>query len=77
MTFQQILESDADFLVPTQVAEVIGCMPYSINMQAKADPAKLGFPVCIMGTNVRIPRLAFVHWMRYGNAPMQIKEEST
>ena len=72
MTFQQIKESSKDFLVPSDVAEILGCNPYSINCQAKADPAKLGFPICIMGTNVRIPRLAFIHWVQYGNAAIQV-----
>ena len=73
MTFQEIVDSDLDFLYPKDIAEVLRCMPYSINTQAKADPAKLGFPVCLMGSQVRIPRLGFIHWMKYGNAP-QITE---
>lgn len=74
MTFQQIRESDKNFLVPEDVAEVLGCKPYSINTQAKADPGRLGFPVCLMGSCVRIPRLAFIHWMQYGNAAIQIEK---
>ena len=74
MTLQQIIESDKHFLMPTDVAEVLGCKPYSINCQAKEDPEKLGFAVCIMGSTVRIPRLAFLHWLSFGNAPMQQAE---
>lgn len=70
MTFQEIMESDKDFLIPADVAGVLKCDQYSINVQAKADPAKLGFPVCLMGSTVRIPRLGFVHWMMYGNSPV-------
>ena len=70
MTFQEIMESDKDFLVPADVAGVLKCDQYSINVQAKADPGKLGFPVCLMGVSVRRPRRAFVHWMLYGNAPV-------
>lgn len=69
MTFNQILESEKDFLVPREVAEVLGCAPYSINVQAKEDPGKLGFPVVMLGTRVLIPRLAFIRWVNYGNAP--------
>ncbi len=75
MTFQEIVSSDKDFLTPDEVKDVVGCMPYSINIQAKDDPAKLGFPVCIMGTRVKIPRLGFIHWMRYGNAPVVVPED--
>lgn len=70
MTFSQIQSSDKDFLIPTDVAEVLKCMPYSINVQAKSDPSKLGFPVIVSGTRVRIPRLAFIRWMLCGNAPV-------
>ena len=70
MTFKEIKESDKDFLTPEDVKQVLGIMPYTINLQAKDDPSKLGFAVTMMGTRVRIPRLAFIHWMEYGNAPI-------
>lgn len=63
MTLDEIRGSDKDFLVPADVAEVIGCQAYSINLQAKADPAKLGFPAALIGTRVRIPRKGFLKWM--------------
>lgn len=71
MTFEEIQKSDKDFLVPADIAPVLKCDQYSINVQAKTDPDKLGFPVCMMGVTVRIPRRAFVHWMLYGKAPVQ------
>ncbi len=75
MTMQEILRSDKDFLTPEDVREVLGCMPYSINVQAKEDPAKLGFPVIVIGTRVKIPRLGFIHFMTYGNAPVVVPKE--
>lgn len=66
MTYEEMLVSDKAFLRTEDVAEVLGCHPYSINAQAQQDPAKLGFPVCVTGTRVRIPRLGFLHWMQYG-----------
>ena len=74
MTFQEIQASNKDFLTPEDIRDVVGCMPYSINIQAKEAPEKLGFPVCIMGNRVKIPRLGFLHWMMYGNAPVVIPE---
>lgn len=68
MTFQEIMDSDKDFLIPSDIAGVLNCKQYSINCQAKDDPSKLGFPVCLMGSTVRIPRLGFIHWMMFGNA---------
>lgn len=70
MTLDEIKASNKDFLTPEDVREVLGCMPYTINIQAKQDPAKLGFAVSILGTRVKIPRQAFIHWMTYGNAPV-------
>lgn len=74
MTYQEILESNKDFLIPKDVAPVLNCDPYNINVQAKEDPSKLGFPIVIIGTRIRIPRLAFIRWMNYGNAPVITKE---
>ena len=48
MTLSEIRRSDLDFLYPKDVCEVLQCHPYSINVQAKEDPAKLGFPVTII-----------------------------
>lgn len=70
MTLQEIRESRKEMLVPTDVADILECMPYSINSQAQTDPSKLGFPVCVMGTRVKIPRKAFLYWLQYGNAPV-------
>ena len=73
MTIEEIRESDKLMLIPTDVCDVLGCAPYSINVQAKEDPRKLGFPVCVIGTRVRIPREAFLKWMEgtgmWDNAP--------
>ena len=66
MTYEEMLKSDKAFLLTEDVAELLGCKPYSINAQAQQDPAKLGFPVCVTGSRVRIPRLGFLHWMTYG-----------
>ncbi len=73
MTLREIEDSSKHFLTPEEVSEVLGCKPYSINCQVKSDPSKLGFAVCLMGTNVRIPRQAFLHWLKFGNAVVQVE----
>lgn len=55
-------QSDKLFLIPSEIAPVIGCNPYLINLQVKEDPSKLGFPVTKIGSSVRIPREAFLKW---------------
>lgn len=63
MTLDEMRVSCKAVLIPTDVCDVLGCTPYSINVQAKADPRKLGFPVSVMGSRVRIPRVAFLRWL--------------
>lgn len=75
MTLDEIRGTKKEMLTPADVADVLGCDPYRINVQAKQDAKKLGFPVSMMGTRVRIPRLAFLHWMQYGCCPVIIKQE--
>ena len=62
MTVDEIRASNKDMLTPSDVAPVLGCHPFALNTQAKADPAKLGFPVSLVGTRLKIPRLAFLRW---------------
>lgn len=69
MTLKEMQESDKDFLTPEDVAEVLGCDQYAVNLQAQADPLKLGFAVNVMGRRVRIPRRPFLRWLEVGNAP--------
>lgn len=77
MTFDELEKSDKDFLTPEDVSGVLGCHPYSINVQAREDITKLGFPAAKIGTRVRIPRLGFIRWMTYGNAPVSTEEMRT
>lgn len=65
MTITEMQNSTKEFLNPEDIAEVLGCHPYSINRQAKSDNTKLGFTVSLIGTRVRIPRRAFLKWMGY------------
>jgi hypothetical protein len=74
MTLEQMRDSRKDFLTPEDVSDVLGCMPYTINIQAKEDATLLGFPVCVTGSRVRIPRLAFIHWMMYGYSPVIVHQ---
>ena len=74
MNITELQDSSKEFLVPEDVAPILGCSPYSINLQARNDAAKLGFSVCVTGTRVRIPRRAFLRWLEYGNAPVVVDQ---
>lgn len=58
-----LFTTDKAMLTPAEVAPVLGCKPYAINVQALADPSRLGFPVAIIGRRVKIPRAAFLAWL--------------
>jgi len=63
MTLDDIRKIDREFLTPAQVAEVLGCDPQGIRVWARQRPDGLGFPVCIVGSRTKIPRIAFIRWM--------------
>jgi hypothetical protein len=67
MTLQQIMDSTKEMLTPKDVAEVLGCDPYTINVQVKQDIAagvnSFGFPISKIGTRIKIPRRAFLRFV--------------
>ena len=63
MTLHEIKQSDKPFLIPTDIAGLLGCDPQNIRLMARQRPELLGFPVCVMGTRVRIPRVPFVSFV--------------
>ena len=68
MTLKEIERSEKEFLLAADVAPVLGLDPQCLRSQAQDDPVKLGFPVTVTGSRVRIPRLGFLHFMKYGYA---------
>jgi hypothetical protein len=63
MTLQELKTLDKDIITPAIAAQVIGCDPHYIRVAAHQCPEQLGFPVIVMGTRTRIPRLAFVKFL--------------
>ena len=63
MTLDEIKKSDKPVLTPADVAEVLGCDPHKIRVTAKQRPELLGFPVCVVGTRTKIPRLPFIQFL--------------
>ena len=53
-----------EVLTCTQVSKILKACPQYIHAQAIQDPTKLGFPVIVHGTRVKIPKQAFVRYMR-------------
>jgi len=67
-TLEEIEACDKNFLVPEDIEPFLGCDRYSINLQAREDPSALQFPICRMGTRVKIPRIGFINWYKYAMA---------
>lgn len=55
---------DKTILTVSDVAPVLECSPHYLRLQAREDPYILGFPVCVIGTRVRIPKAGFLRWLR-------------
>ena len=63
-TLQEIENCGKEMLVPADVAGYLGCNAYNINITAQSCPELLGFPVCMIGRRVKIPRAGFVQWAK-------------
>jgi hypothetical protein len=63
MTVDELRVSNKEMLTAEDVCKIVGCDKYSIVLQAKNDPSRLGFPVVVVGTRVRIPRRAFLKFI--------------
>ena len=67
MTIEQLINSDAVMLTAKDVSKVLKTDPYNIVLQARQDKENgtncLGFPVVIVGTRVKIPRIPFLQFL--------------
>jgi hypothetical protein len=63
MTLDDLKRLDREFLTPAQVAEILNCSAHGVRIWARQRPEQLGFPVCIIGTRVRIPKRPFIQFM--------------
>jgi hypothetical protein len=63
MTLDDIKAIDREFLTPAQVAEILNCSAHGVRIWARQRPEQLGFPVCIVGSRVKIPKRPFLRFM--------------
>lgn len=63
MTLKELREMTCEIITPAIAADVIGCDPHQIRLQARYRPDLLGFPVIVCGTRTKIPRMAFIRYM--------------
>lgn len=64
-TLAALAQMDREFLIPKEVAPILGVSPYAISLMAKSPTERvlLGFPVVRVGTRTKIPRIPFLHFM--------------
>lgn len=72
-TLTEIEQIEREYLLAEDVAAVLSMTPNYIRHQAQNDPDKLGFPVVVAGTRVRIPKEGFLYFCRFGR-PVQVIE---
>lgn len=63
-TLEDIEKIDAPILLPRHIAGYLRCAQYTINCQAKQDASKLGFPVIMTGSRIKIPKEGFLNYCR-------------
>ena len=64
MTLKELEQLETEVLTPTQVAPILGCTPYTINVATRDGRNPFPFPIIRMGTRVRIPKMPFLKAMR-------------
>ena len=63
MTLDEIRGSTKVFLTAAEVSGVLNCDPQYIRIAARTRPELLGFPVVVVGTRTRIPRVQFLNFL--------------
>lgn len=64
MTLEELSTLTVDVLTPAQVAPILRLDADTIRGQARDCPERLGFNVIVAGSRVKIPRVAFLRFMR-------------
>lgn len=63
-TLDEVEAIPSEVLTCQQVSKVLRAGAYYLHEQARTAPEKLGFPVIVHGTRVKIPKAAFLKFMR-------------
>ena len=62
-TLQDIEAIPREFLLISEIAPLLGADPQTIRCQAQEDPTKLGFPVVVIKSRVKVPKRPFIQFM--------------
>lgn len=67
MTLDEIKACNKPTLTPAEIAEVLNCDPQDLRCQARMAPERLGFPVIVVKTRTKIPRIPFLRFLGIDN----------
>lgn len=68
MTLDDLRSMDRETITPAIASKVLNCDPQWIRVAAHQNKSLLGFPVMILNSRVKIPRLAFIKFMEGGSS---------
>lgn len=68
LTLDDLRGMTKETITPAVAAQVLQCDPQWIRVAARQDKARLGFPVVLIGSRVKIPRIAFIRYMEGASA---------
>lgn len=70
MTLEDVERIDREYLIPKEIAPLLGCDPYYITLQAREDrkngTSSFPFPIIMIGNRTKIPKRAFIEVMKHG-----------
>ena len=58
-----IKQMETPTITPAQAAPVLGCDPHWIRLVARQQPERLGFPVTVIRSRTKIPRVPFIRYI--------------
>lgn len=71
---KKLEESSEAFLYAEDVGRFLGVSPHYIRIQARHDASKLGFPVIVVGSSIRIPRIPFLNFVKGSHDVFRLKD---
>ncbi len=63
MTKEELINLDKEYLTAAQICSVVGGDPQWLRYTAREAPQELGFPVTVIRSRVKIPRIPFCRFM--------------
>lgn len=60
---ESVMNSDECTITPAKAAPILGSDPHTIRVQARLCPERLGFPVIVARSRVKIPRIPFLKYI--------------